>query len=276
MFKKLSHMSTPLLKTHQAGLSIDGAVLLENVSTAFYPGEVVGLIGPNGAGKSTLLRLLGGLWRASSGSVEMNGRPLGSYSARDLARLIAHVPQSTALDFAFTVREVVLMGRTPHLGRFQLEGIEDRLVAEEAMRAMVVQALADRFINTLSGGERQRVFVARALAQQPHVLLLDEPTANLDVRFQLDLLEKVSDLAHEKSLTVLAAIHDLDLAAHFCDRLVLLHQGRVLADGQPDMVLTADYLAEAFGVAARPFRDPFTDTLRLSLTRKQHPLFVPG
>jgi len=180
--------------------------------------------------------------------------------------MIAHVPQSTVLDFAFTVREIVLMGRSPHLGHFKLEGAEDRRVADEAMRMMAISDLADRFVNTLSGGERQRVFVARALAQQPRVLLLDEPTSNLDVRHQLEVLQVIRRLAEERQLGVVAAIHNLDLAAYFCDRLILLHRGRVLANGDPEEVLTPDHLAAAFDIQAQPFRDPYSDALRLSLT----------
>src|SRR5689334_24003691 len=179
------------------------------------------------------------------------------------------------MDFAFTVREVVLMGRSPYLGRFQLEGAEDRWVADEAMRAMDVTQFADRFVNTLSGGERQRVFVARALAQQPRVLLLDEPTANLDVRHQVEMLDMVAKLAHQDGLAVLMAIHDLDLAAHYCDRLILLHEGSILADDNPEVVLAPDHLATAFHVQARTFRDPFTDALRLSLIAANTPQALP-
>jgi len=229
-------------------------------------GETVGLIGPNGAGKTTLLKVLGGLIRDVEGEVWLQGRLLREYSPREVARLVAHVPQTTALDFAFTVREVVLMGRSPYLGRFQLEQPLDRQVAEQAMRTMNVQALSERFINTLSGGERQRVLIARALAQQPRILLLDEPTANLDVKHQLEVLSLTTRLAHQHGLAIVAAIHDLDLAARFFDRLVLLHEGRILADSTPEVVLTPSNLAEAFGVQVNIYRDPFTQVLRLSLS----------
>jgi iron complex transport system ATP-binding protein len=194
----------PLIEAREVSFALDGATLLEAVSLSIRPGEMVGLIGPNGAGKSTLLRVLGGLWRGARGEIRLAGRPLAACSPREVARLVAHVPQSTALDFAFTVREVVLMGRSPHLGRWQIEGAADRQIAEDAMRMMAVDDLAERFVNTLSGGERQRVFIARALAQQPHVLLLDEPTANLDVRHQLEVLHLVAQRAEEEGLAVLA------------------------------------------------------------------------
>lgn len=256
-----------LLEAHDAGLRLEERDILKGISLSFHAGEMIGLIGPNGAGKSSLLRVLGGLWAASTGTIRLAERPLKSYPTREVARLVAHVPQSTTMDFAFTVREVVLMGRSPYLGRFEVEGLEDRRIAEEAMRMMAIDDLAERFINTLSGGERQRVFIARALTQQPRILLLDEPTANLDVRHQLSMLEMVTRLAHEQGLAVIAAIHDLDLAAHTCDRLVLLHEGRVLTDASPEAVLTPQNLARAFHVQAHLFRDPFTDALRLSLAR---------
>lgn len=257
---------TCVIDARQLHLRLDEQAILNDISLAVRPGEMIGLIGPNGAGKSSLLRVLGGLWPASGGTIHLDGRPLRSSSTREVARLVAHVPQSTAMDFAFTVREVVLMGRSPYLSRFQIEGPEDRRVAEEAMRMMAVHDLAERFINTLSGGERQRVFIARALAQQPRLLLLDEPTANLDVRHQLSMLAMVARLVREEGLSVIAAIHDLDLAAHTCDRLVLLHEGRILADAAPEQVLSPDNLAHAFHVEARVFRDPYTDALRLSLS----------
>ena len=261
-------MKQHLIDTQHVTYRIDGSRILHDVSLSLSPGEFVGLIGPNGAGKSTLLRVLGGLWSGAEGTIRLKGHPLKSYTPREVATLVAHVPQDTVVDFAFTAREIVLMGRSPHLGRFEVERTEDRVVAEEAMRRMDVLSLADRFVNTLSGGERQRVFIARALAQQASVLLLDEPTANLDVKHQLDVLTIVRRLAREEGLGVIAAIHDLDLAAQFVDRLVMLHKGRVIVDDDPEAVLTPEYLSATFGVDARPYHDPFTGALRLSLGAK--------
>ena len=240
---------------------------MRGVSLSLHNGELVGLIGPNGAGKTSLLRLLGGLRKPSSGEIELMGQILKTYSTREIARLIASVPQAAAMDFAFTVREVVLMGRAPHLGRFDLEGPNDREIADQAMRQMDVMGLAERYLPTLSGGERQRVFVARALAQQPRVLLLDEPTANLDVGHQLDMLDTVKSLAHDQGMGVMAAIHDLDLAAQFCDRLILLDHGEWIGEGSPQDVLTPENLHAVFGVRAHVYRDPFSDALRLSVGR---------
>ncbi len=263
--------AAPLIQAQHIGIALDGVPVLQDISFTLRGGEMIGLIGPNGAGKTTLLKVLGGLLKPTSGSLQLMGRPLRGYSPREVAQLVAHVPQTAVTDFAFTVREIVLMGRSPYLGRFQIEQAADRRIAEDAMRCLHIDHLAERFVTTLSGGERQRVFIARALAQQPCVLLLDEPTANLDVRHQIDVLELAARLAHEEGLGVAAAIHDLDLAAHFCDRLVLLSEGRVLVDSTPEAVLTPSNLHTAFGIQAQVYRDPFTQALRLSLTRNGHP-----
>lgn len=262
----------PLLQTNNLCYSLDHVPLLRQVSITLYAGEMVGLIGPNGAGKSTLLRILNGLRWDITGEILMMGRPLHSFSVRDIARRIGSVPQSTELDFAFTVQEVVSMGRNPYLGRFQIEGHEDRQIIAQAMEALSVTTFAERHVNTLSGGERQRVFIARALAQQPRVLLLDEPIASLDIRHQIEVLHLIKRLAHQHGLGVLAAIHDLDLAACFCDRLILLHPGRVVADDHPECVLRVEHLDAAFGVRATTFRDPYNHALRLSLEFEATPL----
>jgi len=266
------HHSEALISAANVSLTLDGAQIIRGVSLDLRGGELVGLIGPNGAGKTSLLRLLGGLRKPSSGEIRLIGRRLSEHSAREIARLIASVPQAASIDFAFTAREVVLMGRAPHLGRFVLEGQRDRDIADEAMRQMDALSLAERYLPTLSGGERQRVFVARALAQQPRVLLLDEPTANLDVGHQLDMLETARGLAHDQGMGVMAAIHDLDLAAQFCDRLILLDRGALIGEGTPEAVLTAERLRAAFGVRANLYRDPFSGALRLSVERNgSHP-----
>jgi iron complex transport system ATP-binding protein len=239
--------------------------VVRDVSLRLQRGEVLGVIGPNGAGKSTLLRAVCGVWPVSSGAVMLNGQPLGHYRLRQIAQHIAWLPQAAAFEAAFTVREVVLMGRNPYLGRFEVESAADRQIADDALQATDTLSFADRLITTLSGGERQRVFLARALAQTPSILLLDEPTASLDVRHQLDLLALTSRLARERELAVMVALHDLSLAAQFCDRLMLLSQGEILAEGSPPEVLTPANLSRAFQIAAQVYADPYTGALKLSI-----------
>jgi iron complex transport system ATP-binding protein len=258
-------MTEPLIEARDAGYQIEGHSLIEAISLRVQPGEMLGLIGPNGAGKSSLLRLLGGLWKGS-GEIVLEGRPLSAYTAQEVAQHIAHVPQNTHLEFAFSVEEIVLMGRSPHLRRFQIERPEDRAIAREAMRLMEIQPLSDRIASTLSGGERQRVFLARALAQSPRLLLLDEPIANLDVRHQLDVMEIVQGQA-KAGLGVIMALHDLSLAATYCDRIAVLDEGRLIREGKPAEVLTPDLLRQVFRVEAKVYPDPFNGALRISLGR---------
>jgi iron complex transport system ATP-binding protein len=258
----------PLLQAAAVTFKLGDHSLLHDISLTLQRGELVGLIGPNGAGKSTLLKVVSGLWKGATGEITLCGQPLARYTPRQIARLIGQVGQSVIVDAPFTVRDVVLMGRNPHLGRFEIEKPRDRHIADEAMRATETLALADRAITTLSGGERQRVLLARALAQEPSILLLDEPTSNLDIRHQIDILATVRRLAEQRGLGVLLAIHDLSLAARFCDRLILLHEGRSVAEGTPEAVLIPHNLASAFGVQAQPYRDPFTHDLKLSIVSR--------
>ncbi len=254
-----------LLYARDVHYAIGDTPILVGSNFKLGAGEFVGLIGPNGAGKSTLLKVMSGLWPGARGQIELAGRPLRSYSPREIARLVAHVPQMTNLDFPFTAREVVLMGRSPHLGRFQIESAHDRAVAERALQTTGTLHVAERLANTLSGGEQQRVVIARALAQEPHILFLDEPTNNLDIKHQVGVLEMARALAHEQGLGVVAAIHDLGLAARYCDRLALMVCGQIIADGTPEAVLTPERLAEAFEIGAQVYRDPYSGQLALSV-----------
>ena len=243
---------------------IQAETLLDSVDLHADRGQLVGLIGPNGAGKSTLLRAISGILNYREGTVRLDGDDLKSLSSRDIAAGLALIPQIAPYTHGFTSMELVLMGRYPHLGRFQIEGKEDDRIARDAMRMTRTEQFADRTLDTLSGGERQRVFVSRALAQQPRVLLLDEPTSNLDVLHQLKVLDLVRQLIDD-GLTAVAAIHDLNMAARYCDRLVLLKNGRVLAEGSPEEVLVPETIRSAFGVRAAVYRDPMTDSLAISV-----------
>ena len=254
----------PAISAHGLTYEVDAKRLLDGVSLHAGRGELVGLVGPNGAGKTTLLRALSGIVRCREGGVRLHGVDVDRLSTREVATSLALVPQIAPYTHGFNVIELVLMGRYPHLGPFQIEGSKDDRIARDAMRLTETEQFAGRTLDTLSGGERQRVFIARALTQQPRVLLLDEPTTNLDVLHQLKVLDLVRRLVDD-GLTAIAAIHDLNMAARYCDRLVLLSVGRVLAEGTPGDVLTPETMATAFGVRAEVYRDPVTGALAVSL-----------
>jgi iron complex transport system ATP-binding protein len=221
--------------------------VLHDVTLAVAPGELVGLIGPNGSGKTTLVRLLAGVLTPAAGVVRLEGRPLAGWRRGELARRLAVVPQAAAVEFPFTALEVVLMGRAPHLPPLGFPRTHDLAVARAAMARLDVAWLESRPLDRLSGGERQRVLLARALAQEPQVLLLDEPTTHLDLRHQAELHDVVHELRRERGLAVLAVLHDLNLAGLYCDRLALLADRRIVAAGRPGEVLTAERLRAAYG-----------------------------
>ena len=241
-------LAEPALRARGVGVRIGRATLLRDVSLGVAPGELVALVGPNGAGKSTLLRAIAGLL-ACDGTVALGGRPVGEWTARERARRIALVRQATALDASFTVRELVELGRAPHVGWLAALRAADHAAVDEALGAMGLEALAARDVSTLSGGEQQRALLAQALAQDPGVLLLDEPTAHLDVRHELDLLLRIA-AERDRGRAVVLAVHDLERAARFADRLVVLDHGRVVAEGAPPEVLTPSLLRDVFGVEA--------------------------
>ncbi|PWJ15886.1 ABC transporter ATP-binding protein [Jannaschia seohaensis] len=221
-----------------------GHPVLEDVSLDVTPGQVLGIVGPNGAGKSTLLRLLYRYLRPASGRVLVDGQDIWEMEAREVARSVAVVLQEQPSDFALTVREIVTLGRAPHRSGLARPGLRDERIVATALARLDLSRLADRRIGTLSGGERQRVMVARALAQEPRLLILDEPTNHLDIRHQLEVLALVRTLG----LTVVTSLHDINLAADLADRVLVLARGRCLAQGVPAEVLTEDLIARAFHV----------------------------
>jgi iron complex transport system ATP-binding protein len=230
--------------------------ILHGISLDVAPGEFVGLIGPNGAGKSTLLRVLSRTLPLQRGTVLLDGVSIDRLSALEIARRLAFVPQAEPTLFEFTVREVVLMGRHPHVRGLKGETEEDFAAATRAMAATDTLHLADRPVTALSGGEHRRVLIARALAQNAPALLLDEPTAHLDMTHQADVLVLARRLADRDGALVFAALHDLNLAAEFCDRLLLLANGRLAAEGTPEAVLTPEILAQVYGTPVRVGRSP--------------------
>jgi iron complex transport system ATP-binding protein len=214
-------------------------------------GQVLGLVGPNGSGKTTLLRTLYASLRPRTGAVLIDGEQLGGLSAREVARRVAVVVQETSGDLPLLVSDMVLLGRTPHRSGFARRGADDERVAAAALAQVGALHLADKPFDGLSGGERQRVLIARALAQETSHLLLDEPTNHLDVRYQHEVLDLARQLAVDGGHTVIVILHDLNLAATYCDRVLLLHHGSVVASGTPDHVLTAEHLEPVYEVAVR-------------------------
>jgi ABC-type cobalamin/Fe3+-siderophores transport system ATPase subunit len=223
---------------------------LDQVSVSVERGSLTGLLGPNGCGKTTLLKLLSGVLQPEHGHVSLNGNSLAGRSRRDIARHLAVVPQETHPAFDYTVMEMVLMGRHPHLGAFELEGPRDLALARDAMTATGTAHLATRAYMTLSGGEKQRVVIASALTQSPDVLLLDEPTASLDLGYQLEVAVLLRRLNLGHGVTMVLATHDLNLAASLCDRLILMREGRVVAQGPTRDVLTAASIRRIYDVEA--------------------------
>jgi iron complex transport system ATP-binding protein len=223
---------------------------IRDVSLEVPRGEIVGILGPNGSGKTTLLRLLSGTRQPHRGRVLLEGVPLSQLSRKAVARRIAVVPQETQLAYDYTVMEMVLMGRHPHLGLFELEGPDDIRVARDALAATGTVELENRQFNTLSGGEKQRVVIAAALAQSVDILLLDEPTASLDLRYQLEIASLLRTLNSERGVSIAISTHDLNLAAAVCRHLVLLRNGGVVAAGATSAVLTPAHVRALYGVTA--------------------------
>ncbi len=243
-------MST-LLEARSLCVERGGRTLLKEVSLRLQAEDFVVIAGPNGSGKSTLLRALAGIWQVSAGEVLLEGQPLASHSRRQIARMLSYVPQDTRMDFGFTVREIVTMGRHPHIARFAAEGARDRDAVEESMAICDVGHLRNRAVNTLSGGERQRVLIARCLAAEPRCILLDEPTASLDLEHALGIFALAQRLsAHGRAIAM--ATHDLNSGLRFAQSVVLLNHGEVTHSGPAGHALPSAVLEEVFGV--RPER----------------------
>ena len=232
--------------------------VLHDVSIEVAAGEMIAVVGPNGAGKSTLLKVLGGALVPWRGAVELEGHPLGDFDRRSLAQRLASLAQESSSAFAFTVLEMVLMGRAPHLGALRLEGQRDLQIAHGALARFDLLPLAARPIDELSGGERRRVFLARVLAQEPAVALLDEPTAFLDLKHVAEIFELLAQLRAERAMAVVASLHDLNAAAIYADRILLLKDGRAVGCGTPDQVLTPDKLRAVYQTEIYVGRNPMT------------------
>jgi iron complex transport system ATP-binding protein len=247
-----------MLKIQNLSVSYGSRRVLHQVSFDVQSGEVLALIGPNGAGKSTLIRAVSGVI-PYSGHIRTNGDDFASLSAMQRAKYIATVPQAVALPPAYTVWETVLFGRTPHLGFLGQPSQKDEEIARQSLTRVSALPFADRPVGELSGGEQQRILLARALCQSTPILLLDEPTAHLDLQYQVGLLELVHELAHRDKLAVLVALHDLNLAAHYADRIALMVAGNIKAMGSAKEVLQPDLIQEAYCLPVQVVKHPFLD-----------------
>jgi len=242
--------------------------VLKDLTCSIDSGKILGILGPNGSGKSTLLKLLARILRPERGTIELFGNPLSLLFQADVARRVALVPQETMQVFPFTIAEMVLMGRFPHhrgWGGWHWEDAEDWRIAHQAMEDLDVTHLGSRLVTDVSGGERQRAVIARALTQEPQVLLLDEPTAFLDLHHQLDIARILRRLNRERSLTVILVSHDLNLASQYCDQLMLLHHGHIVEVGSPQDILRPDLLETVYGCQVLVDRHPQSGLPRVSL-----------
>jgi len=230
--------------------------ILEAISFSADRGEILGIIGPNGSGKTTLLKTMSRIVVPDSGEVRLSDHDLGTFGFRDLAQQVAVVPQEISISFDYTVREIVMMGRHPYIGRFASETARDLEICDHAMHLANITHVADSSVHEISGGERQRVLIARALAQDPKILLLDEATSNLDISHQIEILNIIRGLADD--ITVISVFHDLNLAAYYCDRLIMLKDRRIYAAGPPGDVLTRESLSAVYGIAALVKPHPLT------------------
>ena len=258
-------MSNPcLFRVEGVSFSYTGPLVLDDINLVLPSGKFYGIVGPNGCGKTTFLDLLTGCKKPHSGSIKFHERPLPAYDKRELARQLALVPQEFDTGFGFTVEEIVLMGRHPHIDRFSSPAEGDWQAVDRAMAAIGIGELRNRYTNTLSGGQKQRVVVARALAQDTPVLLFDEATSSLDIKYTLQIFNLARNLVYNEGRTVIAVIHNLNLAAAYCDSLIFMKDGRLQQYGPTPETMTAENIAEVFDVQAQVTIDPYNQVHHVS------------
>jgi len=255
----------PILTLKKVGFRYGASWAVKGVDLEVFPGEILGILGPNGSGKTTLLRILDGMLLPHEGEVLVRGKPMVNLKRGDIAKVIAMVAQENFFRFAFSVLEVVLMGRFPHLGRLQFERDTDLNIAVNALRATHALELSERSIHELSGGEKQRVLLARALAQEPGAILLDEPTSFLDLKYKKELFDLIAGLTKEKGLGVVVVSHDIDLVSQYCHRIVMLKHGSVHLTGTPDQVIDAASIETVYECAVFVDKNPLTGKPRVGL-----------
>jgi iron complex transport system ATP-binding protein len=274
-----------LIQVDNLSFRYDKTDILCEVTFSVKQGEILGIIGPNGSGKTTILRLLTGIQHPLSGEISIAEKKLSFWNRKELAKQIAVVPQDTFVPFNYTVREIILMGRTPHLRLLQFEGKQDYAILDQAMAFTDTLDLSTRYFDALSGGEKQRALIARALVQEPTILLLDEPTAHLDLNHQIEILDLVKRLNAEQNLTVVFVTHDLNLAAGYCNRLILLSQGKIASSGPPKEVITESNILQVYGTKVIVSYHPLTSVPQVNLvsqtpfqryTRKKTKIHVIG
>ena len=254
--------------SYSRGKRAESEAVLKGLSCLILSGRVLGILGPNGSGKSTLLKLLARVYQSQKGTIEILGESLSGLSQLNVAKRVALVPQETLQVFPFTIAEMVLMGRSPHhqgWGGWHWEDSQDWAVAQNAMEELDVAHLGNRLVTEVSGGERQRAVIARALVQEPQILLLDEPTAFLDLHHQLDIARIIKRLNRERGLTVILVSHDLNLASQYCDQVLLLNHGRLAAMGSPQTVIKPEVLERVYGCSVLVDRHPQSGLPRVSL-----------
>ncbi len=230
------------------GFTYETSPVLKNLSVAIQEQEFIGLIGPNGSGKSTLLKIMGGILKPETGSIEFKNNSISEINKKQFAQSVSWIPQEHPMVFPFKVSEIVLMGRHPYLSPLSFESNEDFEISRRAMETTMTSQFADRYFNEISGGEKQRVMIASALAQKPEMLLLDEPTAALDLKYQVQILKILKDLNTKHNMTLVMAMHDLNLASRFCTRLILLNEGQIVRDGSPEEVLEKKILEQVYDI----------------------------
>lgn len=258
-----------LLKIQNLTAGYQDKPVIQDISFTVVPGEIVGIIGPNGAGKTTLFRVLTRLLKPWSGEVRYRGRNIQEMPARELARLVAVLPQNLPLTFPFTVLDFILMGRLPHLGRWEAIQEHDQEIAREIMKLTEIKELASRPITELSGGELQRVLLTQALVQEPELLLLDEPTSHLDIGHQVEIMDLIRQLNKEKKLTILMVLHDLNMAGEYCDRIILLNEGKIHQMGQANEVLTYRNIEAVYKTVVVVKENPITGRPHIILIPKE-------
>jgi cobalamin transport system ATP-binding protein len=257
-----------MIEVHSISFRYHEDWVLQKVSFRVEKGEFVGVIGPNGSGKTTLLKILYRLLSPQKGEILFDLVPIRKMNRNDIAKRIAVVSQETQLLFPFSVLETVLMGRSPYLGQLMFESEKDLEIAKKAMEWTKVLPFSERPMDELSGGERKRVFIARALSQEPEVILLDEPTANLDIHHQIDFLDLILTLNREKGLTIVMASHDMNIASEFCDRLILFREGRIYKMGTPEEVITKENIESVYGCEVWIDQNPVSGMPRINLLKK--------